>query len=324
MHFGTASTGEAVETITIGDRDLTVGVLTWGAIIHDVRLAGVDRNLTLNSEDMAGYEGDLCHHGSLIGPIANRISNARIKLDGMMYELERNQDGRVHLHSGAQATHRRNWTVADRSDSHVMLTCSLTDGTCGLPGNRVVTVTYRVEAPATLVMEVTGTTDATTAMNFASHPFWNLDGSDTWAGHELQIAADHYLPVDDACCPTGEVADVTGTRFDLREARAVVPGADQFDHNFCLSEQNVPLRDVMTLKGASGVTMVMATTAPGLQVYDNAGAIRPGRQAYEGLVFEAQHWPDAPNHTGFPSIIVKPDESYAQTTTWRFSGQGPS
>ncbi|MEL6573494.1 MAG: aldose epimerase family protein [Pseudomonadota bacterium] len=319
MLFGTASTGEAVEKITIGDRDLTVGILTWGAIIHDVRLSGVDRNLTLSADAMADYEGELLHHGSLIGPIANRISNARIKLDGMMYELERNQDGRVHLHSGSQATHRRNWMVADHSDNHVMLSCELPDGSCGLPGNRVVTVTYRVEAPATLVMEITGTTDATTAMNFASHPFWNLDGSETWAGHQVQIAADHYLPVDDFCCPTGEVADVTGTRFDLRQLRTVVPSEDQFDHNFCLSERNVPLRDVVTLKGASGVTMVMATTAPGLQVYDNENAIRLGRQAYEGLVFEAQHWPDAPNHVGFPTIIVTADESYTQTTTWRLS-----
>ena len=319
MQFGTASTGDTVEKITISAGDLTVGILTWGAIIHDVRLAGVDRSLTLGAYDMADYEGELLHHGSLIGPIANRISTARVKLDGMMYELERNQDGRVHLHSGSEATHRRNWTVADRSDSQVTLICELPDGACGLPGNRVITVTYRVETPATLVMEITGTTDETTAMNFASHPFWNLDGTDTWAGHELQIVADHYLPVDDACCPTGEVEDVTGTRFDLREMRAVVPGVDQFDHNFCLADRNVPLHDVVTLQGASGVAMVMATTAPGLQVYDNAGAVRPGRQAYEGLVFEAQHWPDAPNHAGFPSIIVKPNEVYAQTTSFRFS-----
>ncbi|MEP4640499.1 MAG: galactose mutarotase, partial [Yoonia sp.] len=104
MHFGTSSTGVDVEKVTISAGDLSVSILTWGAIIQDVRLAGVDHSLTLGSDDLADYEGGLRHHGSLIGPIANRISNARVKIDGMMYELERNQDGAIHLHSGAQAT----------------------------------------------------------------------------------------------------------------------------------------------------------------------------------------------------------------------------
>jgi len=320
MLFGTASTGEPVEKITIGSNDLSVSILTWGAIIQDLRLTGIDRSLTLGATSMADYEGELLHHGALIGPIANRISNARIKIDGMMYELERNQDNRIHLHSGSEATHRRNWTVSDRSDSHVTLTCDLPDGTCGLPGNRSIAVTYTVSG-TTLETLVTGTTDAPTAMNFASHPFWNLDGTDTWAGHQLQIAADHYLPTDADCCPTGEIALVSGTRFDLRQMRALTPGTDQFDHNFCLSDQPTALRDVATLKGTSGVTLTLATTAPGLQVYDNQGAIRPGRQAYEGLVFEPQHWPDAPNHAGFPPILVGPDETYVQRTTWRFSNE---
>ncbi len=319
MIFGNASTGEPVEKITLSTGDLTVSVLTWGAILQDVRLAGVDRSLTLGSHDLTDYEGGLRHHGSLIGPIANRISNARIKIDRMMYELERNQDGRIHLHSGAQATHRRNWMVSDRSETHVTLTCTLRDGVCGLPGNRTVTVTYRVTAPATLTMELTGSTDATTAMSFANHSYWNLDGTDSWDGHALQIAADHFLPGTPDCYPTGEIVDVQGTEMDFRHMRKVHTATDSFDNNFCLSDGPAPLRDVLTLCGASGVTMTMGTTAPGLQVYDNKEGARPGRAPFEGLALEAQNWPDAPNNADFPSILVTPDQGYAQTTTWTFT-----
>lgn len=318
MHFGTSSTGDAVEKITLTAGDLTVSVLTWGAIVQDVRLAGVAHSLTLGSDLISDYEGDLRHHGSLIGPVVNRISNARIKIDGMMYELERNQDNQVHLHSGAQATHRRNWTLADHSDTHVTLTCTLRDGECGLPGNRVITVTYRISAPATLSMEVTGTTDATTAMSFANHSYWNLDGSDTWDGHSLMVQADRYLPGTPQCFPTGEIASVTDTPMDLQVLREIRVLEDGFDNNFCLSDQAVPLRDVLVLKGASGVALTLATTAPGLQVYDNRDGARPGRKPFEGLALEAQFWPDAPNNPTFPSIILTPDQTYTQTTSWSF------
>ena len=318
MKFGTSSTGDQVEKVTLQDGDLTVSIITWGAIVQDVRLAGVDRSLTLGSDTLADYEGDLRHHGSLIGPIANRISTARVKIDGMMYELERNQDGAIHLHSGAQATHRRNWKLADHSDTHVALTCAMRDGECGLPGNRTFTVTYRVSAPATLTMEVTGTSDATTPMSFANHSYWNLDGTDTWDGHSLTVLADRYLPGTVQCFPTGEIVDVTNTPMDFRTPREINRSTDSFDNNFCLTDHRGPLRDALTLTGASGVSLNIATSEPGIQVYDNRDGARPERGTFEGLALEAQMWPDAPNNPDFPQISVTPDQVYSQVTSWSF------
>jgi len=238
MIFGTASTGETVQMITLAAGDLSIALLDWGAIIQDVRLAGVDRSLTLGSDLIADYEGDLCHHGSLIGPIANRISTSRVLIDGMMYELERNQDGRIHLHSGAQATHRRMWELVAQSDNSATLRCALLDGACGLPGNRVITATFTLTPPATLTLTIEGVTDAPTLMNMANHSYWNFDGSDTWGGHKLWIDADAYLPCDVDNCPTGEVAPVDGTKMDFRTAQHISPQDHVFDNNFCLSDKD--------------------------------------------------------------------------------------
>ncbi|MEY1554224.1 aldose epimerase family protein [Yoonia sp. R2331] len=316
-HFGTTATGQDVHALTLQDGDLAVTVLTWGATVQDVRLAGIDRSLTLGSDRLSDYEGDMRHHGSLIGPIANRISTARVKIDGMMYELERNQDGRIHLHSGAQATHRRLWQLADHSASHVVLTCDLADGDSGLPGNRTITATFRVSGK-TLHLDVTGTTDADTLMNFANHSYWNFDGTPRWDGHVLQVAADRYLPGNADLCPSGEIADVTGTDMDFRTPRAIAPNAPWLDNNFCLSDGPQPLREVLTLTGTSGVGMTVATDQPGIQVYDGREAIRPGGAHYEGLAVEAQGWPDAPNNRAFPSIKVTAETPYRQATTYRF------
>jgi len=310
--FGTTAGGQDVHKITLAAGELTISLLTWGAVVQDVRLKGVDRSLTLGSDRLADYEGDMRHHGSLIGPLANRISNARVRIDGMMYELERNQDGRIHLHSGAQATHLQVWDVDEVTQDSATLLCRLPDGMCGLPGNRTITARFEVNAPSTLTMTVTGTTDEKTMMNFANHSYWNLDGTARWDDHQLWIDADRYLPGTDDNYPTGEVIDVTDTDMDFRTLRRIGANAPPFDNNFCLSDDHELLRDVLELHGKSGVSMRVATTAPGVQIYD-------GRDAYDGLAIEAQGWPDAPNNAAFPSYIVTKDAPYHQTTSWTFS-----
>ncbi|WP_106745111.1 aldose epimerase family protein [Yoonia maritima] len=317
--FGTTKNGDAIEKITLSAGDLTVSILTLGAILQDVRLAGVPHSLTLGSDNLSDYENGMGYHGALVGPIANRISNARVRLEGMMYELERNENGTGHLHSGSDGTHAQIWKVVERSENSVTLSLDLADGVNGLPGRRTITAVFTVTAPANLTLEITGLTDTKTLMNFANHSYWNMDGAATWEGQQLQIFADHYLPINEATAPTGELCDVTGTAMDFRALRRFDQGAPALDHNFCLSDSPTTLRDVLTLTGTSGVTMTIATTEPGIQVYDGRGAQRPGKSTYEGLAIEPQRWPDAPNNSAFPSIAVTADAPYRQTTRWTFS-----
>lgn len=316
--LGTTQDGQDVQQITLHDGDLSVDILTLGATVQSVRLAGVPHDLTLGSDRFEDYATSMDYFGAVVGPIANRISNARVRLDGMMHELERNENGETHLHSGRGGVHRKNWQVLEQSADRVVLGLRLVDGAAGLPGNRDVRVTYQVSAPATLTMQIDATTDATTCMNFASHIYWNLDGSDTWDGHAMRIAADHYLPVDARTCPTGEIVEVADTDMDFRTTRKLVKGAPALDHNFCLSTRSTDLRDVLWLTGASGLQMTVATTEPGVQIHDAAGSHRPGRPVYEGIVIEPQRWPDAPNNSKFPSIKVTADKAYHQVTQWRF------
>ncbi len=316
--FGTTKDGKQVKSVTLAADGISVKVLTLGAIIQDLRLDGIAHSLVLGSDQLADYAAGMKYLGAIVGPIANRISNARVRLDGMMYELERNENGRTHLHSGSEGVHAQIWTITAQTQNSVTLALTMPDGMAGLPGHREISVTYALAAPATLTMQISGTTDTTTVMNFASHIYWNLDGTDTWEGHRLRLTADHYLPVDATTCPTGEIADVTGSAMDFRQERALRIGDPALDHNFCLSDAPDDLRDVLWLAGQSGVAMTMATTEPGVQIHDASGSHRPGRPFYEGVVIEPQRWPDAPNHSGFPSIRVTPAQTYSQTTRWRF------
>lgn len=316
--FGVTQDGKAVQRITLRSGDLTVALLTWGAVLQSLRLSGVPHDLTLGSEDLADYEGAMRHHGSLIGPVVNRITGATARIGGVAHRFEVNQDPDITLHSGAAGTHLKVWHLGEMTEDSATLTLTLADGEGGFPGTRRISAQFSLIEPATLRLTVSVFSTATTLINIANHSYWNLDGSANWSGHSLQIHADRYLPTTPHFTPTGQIAPVDGSAMDFRHPRRVTAADNVFDTNFCLSDQRRPLTKALTLTGASGVSMTMATTEPGLQVYDGRNALRPGHAPYEGLAFEAQFWPDAPNHPAFPDITLAPDTLSKQVTEWRF------
>jgi aldose 1-epimerase len=322
--FGKTTDGREVQRICLRAGELTVVVLTWGAVLNDVRLAGAPHSLTLGTDVMAGYEARMVHFGSIVGPVANRIGGASAVIGGKRYDFEVNEAVGKTLHGGNNGTQRRIWTIAEASRSSVTLTLDLADGDGGFPGNRQLTARFDLAAPAALTLTLGARSDAETIVNLANHSYWNLDGSTTYAGHRFRVAADSYTPCDVQTLPTGEVAPVVGT-FDLRKGR-VLDGTEVYDTNFCGATAPRPLSFAAELTGKSGVRMVMETTEPGLQVYDGRGintAPYPGHAGvpytpHAGLALEAQRWPDATNHAHFPSIVLSPGEQYQQVTRFTF------
>lgn len=98
---------------------------------------------------------------------------------------------------GAAGTQNKLWEIAEVSDTSVTLELGLPDGEGGFPGNRAVAARFSLLAGGVLELRVAMTTDRDTIVNFANHSFWNLDGTDTYAGHQLQVAADRRCLADD-------------------------------------------------------------------------------------------------------------------------------
>ena len=328
MHedFGTLPDGRTVERVALTAGDLTVKVLTLGATLQDVRLAGVSYSLTVGSDDLAGYPYPLAVAGAVVGPVANRIRNAEFTLDGEDFALEANA-GPHCLHGGSTGTMAQVWDIAEASGTRLVLTCQLADGLGGFPGNRRLTTTYEVVAPATLGLTLNATTDRPTPINLANHSYWNLGPDASTTGHILTVKADRVMEADAIDMATGRILDVAGTRFDLRTGAKIRTDATAaFDNNFCLSDTRQALRDVALLECPGHVTLQMATTEPGLQVYTarkmNSGDVIGHRGApyggYAGVALEAQGWPDAPNQPTYPSITLRPGKTYHQQTRWSF------
>ncbi len=321
--FGYGADGRRVDAIRLSSGRLSATILTRGSVIQDVRLEGVGHSLTFGASSVAAYEGPFAYFGSMVGPVANRIAGAEATIGESPFRFAANE-GTTLLHGGEGGLHTRHWAVEAANDRELRLGLVLGDGDDGFPGRRVLRAAWHVDG-ATLGLDLTATTDAPTLINLANHGYWNMDGTPSVVGHRLRIAADHYLPVDNALIPTGEVRAVQGA-FDLRGGRAL-DGSERFDHNFCLANAPRALTEAATLTGRSGVTMTIATTEPGLQVYDAARlSTAPQRGhsgqpygAHAGVAMEPQRWPDAPHHPAFPSILLHQGETYRQQTEWRFS-----
>ncbi|MGV6839281.1 MAG: aldose epimerase family protein [Planktomarina sp.] len=324
--FGHIETGAEVHRITIGTSDLTVKVLTLGAILNDVRLKGVDWPLTLGATAVDGYRGPLRSFGSFMGPVINRIKGCTAQIDGQDFTFEKHHSGNHTQHSGSTGFQNQVWELAEHGDTYAVLTLQVPDMMGGFPGNRTTKVRYDVEG-ASLHLTATATTDAVTLMNPANHSYWALDPDIGFAGHKLTVWADTYSEPGDSLMPTGQILPVDGSPYDFRQGQVLAGGSDQFfDLNLCSAKERQPLRKVARLKGTSGVFMDMATTECGLQVYDCGTINAPGFPThhgaaygpYAGVALEAQSWPGATTHEHFPSILLNPEDTYTQVTQWSF------
>lgn len=324
--FGTLPDGRRVERLTLRGGGLTANLLTYGATLQDLRLEGVDHPLVLGSDRLESYLGPMTHFGAIVGRFANRIAGGHFRTEGHDWQADLNEKGRTTLHGGREGSGRMLWEIAAFSEASATLTLEMPDGHMGFPGTLQVQAVCTLPGDGALEFEITATTDKPTPCSFAHHGYFNLDGSGDILGHTLQIAADHYLPVDEALIPTGEEALVKGTAFDFREPREIAPGG--YDHNFCLWRSRTELRPVAMLRGRSGLSMEVDTTETGIQVYDGAhisgleGLDGRNYGPHAGLALETQVWPDAPNHAHFPDWLLKPGQTYRHRVAYRFSSQG--
>lgn len=279
----------------------TTEIEVWsiGARLNGVIWNGSD-NFVDGASSVAEALGAKLNHGAVVGPVANRIAGAAFELDGRTYRFEPNEGEDTLLHSGHRSLRDRVWEVATADDLAATLVSEVADMTDGFPGNRRFEARYAV-ADDGFELVFTAVSDAATLVNMALHPYWRLDAGGR-EGLRLHVNADAYLPTDDRKIPTGDVAEVDGTRFDFR--KMALPGTD-VDHNFCLASGGTSAS-----LASANIRLDISTDAPGLQVFTGKTV---------GIALEPQHWPDAPGHPEFPSIRLGPGETYRQRTRYRFS-----
>lgn len=332
--FGSYEGSDIIEVTIRSAAGAEAKIITWGAALRDLTVPAKSgpQRVVLGFDDFESYRLHSPHFGANPGRVANRIGNGRFTLDGVAYEIDKNQHGKHTLHGGSKGFSKRPWSIVTCDSHSATLALVSDDGDMGFPGRVIATCTYVLNEPATLHIAYTATTEKATPINLAHHSYFNLDGEPDILDHHLLIAADFYTPTDADLIPTGEILSVADTPYDFRIDRPIRLDIDggpfRYDTNFVLRSANQLGHAATAWSPKSGVTMEAWTTEPGVQFYDSAklappvpglGGVRYGANA--GFCLEAQGFPDSVNKPHFPSQIIRPGEVYRQTTEYRF-GRG--
>ena len=347
--FGALVDGRSVEAVTLSNSaGVRVRIITLGATIQSIVTPdrhGQGGDIVLGFDTAQEYQRNHGYFGATLGRFANRIAKARFTLDGHEYTLEPN-DHANSLHGGDHGFDQVLWNVdsaTSGSEAGAVFSLVSADGTGGYPGTLKVTVAYTLDEHNVLTLEYRATTDKPTVVNLSNHSYFNLSADGASAmNHLLTIHAARYTPVDEQLIPTGEMLNVAGSPFDFRTATAVglrirdgrdgqIRFGHGYDHNFVLDGPAGALRAAVRLVDkSSGRVLTIYATAPGIQFYSgnffNGTIAGKGSWLYrqgDGLAFEPQQFPDAPNQPGFPSARLDPGVTYESRIEYRFSVDNP-
>ena len=340
--FGALPDGTAAQLYTLTNaQGMTAKITTYGAIL--VSLTAPDKSgkfadVTLGYDTLDGYLSGTSYFGATVGRVANRIAKGKFTLDGKDYTLAVN-NGPNSLHGGLKGFDKVVWKAEPQAGkAAVKFTYMSADGEEGYPGNLNVAVTYTLTDENAIQIDYTATTDKDTPLNLTNHSYFNLAGGGEILNHKIMINASKYTPTDDTLIPTGELKNVKGTPLDFTKARAIgariteLPGTPQgYDHNYALNKSRnakTPTLAARVSEPTTGRVLEMSTTEPGVQFYTGnfldgtlkgkSGAVYAIHTAF---CLEAQHYPDSVNHPQFPTTILKPGQTYRQTTIYKFTAK---
>jgi len=340
--FDTTLQGKKVSLYTLRNHNgMEVNITNYGGRIVSLMAPGKDghwADIVLGFDNIRDYITIKNNFGALIGRYANRIGGARFELDGTVYNLEKN-NGNNQLHGGSHGYFSKVWDVTSASDSVLQLHLLSPDGDANYPGNLNIYVTYTLTDRNELIIDYTATTDKTTVVNLTNHAYFNLKGAGkgTILDHILMIPADYFTPVDSNLIPIGELRPVDGTPLDFRKPTPIGKRINDdytqlklghgYDHNWVLktkADKSVILAARLT-EPVSGRVLEVYTNEPGLQCYTGNfldGTVK-GKQGKTylrrgAICLETQHFPDSPNKPMFPSVVLKPEDTYHSVCIYKF------
>lgn len=327
------------------DNGMEVTVTNFGGRITSIVLPdkdGVKRDVVLGFDTVEDYypENHQSDFGAAIGRYANRINKGHLEIDGKEYKLPGNNFGHC-LHGGPTGWQYQPYQVVSADSKSIKLRIESPDGDNNFPGNVTATVTYTLGNDNRIAIAYEAVTDAPTVINMTNHSYFNLSGDP--ANHSicddyLYINASNYTPVDDTYMTTGEIVTVEGTPMDFREAHKVgdhvtefdfeqLKNGNGYDHNWVLdTEGSIDKVAASVWCEQTGIKLDVYTDEPGIQVYSGNfldGTITgKGGAVYNqrcGICLETQHYPDSPNKPQWPSVVLRPGETYHSNCIFAFS-----
>tara|TARA_Y100000287_G_C14191685_1_gene340543 strand:+ start:208 stop:1236 length:1029 start_codon:yes stop_codon:yes gene_type:complete len=296
-------------------------------------------DIVLGYKNEINYKTNPLYLGSIAGRYANRISNGRFNLNNINVNLTQNDNGN-HLHGGHKGFSSKHWDIVDHKTNTLILSLESRDQDENYPGTLKTTVSYTINDLNELKVEFHAFSDMDTIINLTQHSYFNLNGNigGDILDHKIKINSNQITEIDNQLIPTGKFLDVKDTPLDLRNFTRIgkminqnfqqINFAKGYDHNFVLSNNKAKnIKKVAELIGdKTKIKMCVKTDLPGLQFYSGnfLDGSYEGKNGFKltrnsGLCLEPQYFPDSPNHTHFPSTILRKGDVYAHNIIYGLS-----
>ena len=352
--FGQTREGTPVEIYTLRNSGGSEARITnYGGILVSLKVPDKQGRLddvvlgfdTLEGYLSPAYAANNPYFGALIGRYGNRIDKGRFSLEGKDYQITLNNLGNS-LHGGKVGFNQKVWEAHELNrpeGAALELRYVSKDGEEGFPGTLTTTAVYTLTDKNELKLEFSATTDQATVVNLTNHSYFNLKGQGNGdiLGHLVTLKAEKFTPIDDKFIPLGELRPVKGTPFDFTHPTTIGEriGADDeqlknakgYDHNFVTEgfQSDGATRPVARVEEpTTGRVLEVESDQPGVQFYTgnflDGTLTGKGGKIYEkhaALCLEPQHYPDSPNHLQWPSVELKPGQTYHCKIIFRFTVQ---
>jgi len=309
-----------------------ITLTNYGASVVEVWVPdrkGRVANVVLGFPTLEGYLTDKCFIGNTIGRFANRIANGSFIIDGRRYLLELNENNHSN-HSGESGFNRRLFNFKLQK-SAVVFSLESKDGDGGFPGNLNVSITYSWNDRDELVIVYNAVSDRKTILNLTNHCYFNLSGGrQDILKHMLKIEADKIVEVDEQYISTGKLVNAGEKEFCRLQpisSKLTAAGGRRQGLNDCyvVKTRNGQLPVCEAWDQHSGRVLKVFSSYPGLLVYtgDYLKTVTNGHLGkpyipFDGFCLECQFYPDSPNHSNFPSVILEPDMEYNNFIKYSF------
>lgn len=332
--------GMEVDEITLGNaQNMEVSFLNFGGIITKILVPdnqGNIENVVLAYKDYEGYLDNPAYFGAIIGRTAGRIKDGVFSINGKTYVLDKNygpnsgQGGRTGFDKKVFG-----YTVIEEENSiSVKLEYTSRDLEEGYPGEVKVIVTYSLREENVFQIDYEATPNEDTLINLTNHSYFNLSGNfdESIKYHELFIASERFLELDETSAPTGELVETEGTPFDFYHQKEI--GEDMevidlqlkigngYDHTFLLKEEGkVKVRlahrftgRVMEIETDNEAAVIYTQNYSQGQIIENGKELEDRKS----VAIEIQRPPIGLKECFKERSIVRKDEIFKTYTSYRF------
>lgn len=303
-----------------------LGIIIQKIILHknhlstDVVLGFDDIHSYQNSEYLKNYP----YFGAVIGRFANRIGGASFLLNGKQYCLSKNA-GNDHLHGGIEGFDKKYWTVIKSEKECIAFEYLSENGEEGYPGNLHVKVELSVKNYS-LQIHYQATCDEDCFVNITHHPYFNLNSQETTIiNHLLQVFSNQRLETKNLI-PTGNIVECQDyTNFQTpHHLQELIHYPNGLDHTYLYKDDHKIKKMAQLSDPKSDIHLVIYSDFPAMQIYSGTFIhVKNGKQGktyppFSGIAFEPQMYPDAPNHSNFPSALLSPQKTFNRTILYDF------